>query len=315
MNWKLKAFVQNSISRLPSSMSYDLYYRVQRSVGGLRVVNPTSRLRAGIAAVRRILAHGGTVEGATVLEVGTGRRIALPLALWLCGAHEIVTVDLNPYLTPALVFQDIAYMRAHSAEVRALFGDRQGTPHFEERFSRLTHLTERDGLERLFAVLNLRYLAPADATRLALPAQCIDVHLSYTVLEHVPPDVITAMIAEARRLLRPTGTFVHCIDFTDHFAHSDPAITTVNFLQYDEAAWQRYAGNRYMYHNRLRADEFAELLRRGGLEVRALEVDVNERALAALREGRVRLAPRFAAKPPETNAASSAWVTAGPGSP
>jgi hypothetical protein len=30
---------------------------------------------------------------------------------------------------------------------------------------------------------------------------------------------------------------VHNIDFTDHFSHSDPSISSVNFLQFSESQW------------------------------------------------------------------------------
>jgi SAM-dependent methyltransferase len=156
------------------------------------------------------------------------------------------------------------------------------------------------------------YLAPADATRLSMPAGSVDFHVSYTVLEHIPPSVLGDILREGRRVLRPEGLFVHRIDFTDHFSHSDPAISSVNFLQFSELRWAWWAGNRFMYHNRLRVDEFADIVRDAGLTTRSLETVTDPRAMEAIRNGTIRLDPRFAGKAPEVNATSSAWLVAAP---
>ncbi|MGR3302934.1 MAG: hypothetical protein ACUZ8I_10590 [Candidatus Scalindua sp.] len=62
------------------------------------------------------------MESKTFLEVGTGRRMNLPIALWLGGASKIITVDLNPYLKAELIFRDLAYMRNNQQKVKKLFG-------------------------------------------------------------------------------------------------------------------------------------------------------------------------------------------------
>ena len=106
MNWKLKSGIQNTVAALPSGLSYQVYYFLQRRFGGYREANPVKRFEGGIALVSRIRRHGGTVEGRPFLEVGTGHQINVPIALWLCGAGEIVTVDLHRYLKRDLVTGD-----------------------------------------------------------------------------------------------------------------------------------------------------------------------------------------------------------------
>ena len=58
MNWKLKAAIQNLVALLPSRLSYDVYYLLQRYFGSLRTSNPTSRLQAGVEIIRRIQQAG-----------------------------------------------------------------------------------------------------------------------------------------------------------------------------------------------------------------------------------------------------------------
>ena len=89
-------------------------------------------------------------------------------------------------------------------------------------------------------------------------------------------------------------------------------MSSVNFLQFSESKWDRLAGNRYMYHNRLRVDEFRELLEGLDLEVLAFDIKVDETAVDILKRG-FPLAERFQNKDYRTNAASEAWMVASPG--
>jgi len=310
VHWKLKAAVQNAMGKLPPDLANPIYYRLQKSFGGLRHPTPVSRLQAGIEVVRRIRQFGRPVESAVFLEVGTGHQVNLPLSLWLCGAGRIITVDLNRYLQEQLVVDDIAYLRSHEEEVRNLFAEIPQRGLFEERFEQL--LSAANSLDELLSLTDIQYWAPADAGNLALAARSIDCHISFTVLEHIPTAVLKQIFQEGHRLLRPDGLFVHCIDFTDHFAHSDEKVSSVNFLQFSENEWSCLAGNRYMFHNRLRVDEFRGLLAELNLEILALDTKVDEAAMQVLRNG-FPLDERFRHKDCQTNAAAEAWLVASPG--
>lgn len=299
MNWKTKAQIQRAVAALPSSLSYRAYSLLQRYTGGLRNVSPVSRLMAGAEMVAMIERAGRNLDGKSVLEVGTGSRVNLPIALWLCGAGPITTVDLNPYLALDLVAEDVDYMASHAEELRSIFGSRGESPAFSERLTRLQAWQGEPA--RLLEALQITYLAPADATRLALPAQSVDFHLSYTVMEHIPEALLGAILQEGKRLLRPGGLFVHLVDLSDHFSHSDPTISAVNFLQFGEKEWHRYAGNRYMYHNRLRADDYQTLFAGAGLRLLEANAVTDARALSLLRSG-FALDARFRNRAPEINA-------------
>ncbi len=312
MRWKHKATIQNVIGRLPSNMGNPIYYQLQRRFGGLRHPNPLSRLRAGVEVVRRIQQFERSAESAVFLEVGTGHQMALPLSLWLCGASEITTVDLNRYLKEKLVMNDVEYIRRHEREVRQIFSGVPESRFFEPRFRRL--LTGVSSLRELFSLTNIRYWAPADASHLPLPANSVDYHISFTVLEHIPSAILKRIFEEGRRVLKPSGLFVHNIDFSDHFAHSDDAISSVNFLQFSDREWEGLAGNRYMFHNRLRLDEFQYLLTELDLQILALHSTVDDEAIDVLESG-FPLNERFRSKDPTTNAAKDAWVVACPAVP
>jgi len=306
MKWKQKSLVQNLIAKLPSNLSYAAYYFFKRNFGYSYDDTPISHLTEGIKLARYIIQQGSLIDDKTFLEIGTGYRINIPIVLWLLGASRIITVDLNPYLKAELVYEDISYMRNHKQEIQALFEDLQ-SPVFTERFRQLAGA--ENNLPRLLDITGIEYLAPADATGLDLEPRSVDFHISFTTLEHIPLKTLKSIIREGKRLLRPGGLFVHCIDFSDHFSHSDNSILPINFLQFNDMKWERLAGNRYMYHNRLRVDDFADLFSDTNLRILSMDTIIHEKSRKELREG-FPLDNRFIGRDADTNATTCAWVVA-----
>jgi len=307
MNWKLKARIQHAVSQLPAGLSYAVNYTLQRYLGELRDPDPILALMGGAAIADNIVGNGQSVESKTILEIGTGLRLNVPLALWLCGASRVVTVDLNPYLKPKFVMKDVSYIRGNRGRIIGLFGKHAEQPIFQERFNCLCRTCT--DIDTLIKAANIQYLAPADAAHLDLESRSIDCHVSHTVFEHIPPDIILAILAEGKRVVKEGGLFIHDIDFSDHFSMSDPTITAINFLQFSEAEWKRYSDNRYAYVNRLRIDDFVELFGEAGLEIVSVNSHIDPRAAEALARG-FPLDERFREKAPDVIATAAAWFVA-----
>ena len=290
MKWQRKARIQNSIAALPIG-SNAVYYAVQRSFGGLRPdkIDPFDRMKAAEAMVAWAATAGFDVLGKTVLEIGTGRMVDLPIGMWLCGAERVVTVDLNPYLSARLVSEARNIVRGSPEKVNHLFG-RKENPLFQERLSILVGKRVSDS--RLLRAMNVEYISPADASHLPIAAATVDMHVSHTVMEHIPEDVLAAILAEAKRIMLPGGLLVHNIDPSDHFSHDDSSVTRINFLQFSDAEWKRWGGNQFMYHNRLRAGDYMRLFDEGGVRVLGAKRVVDDRSATALAGG-FSLAKRF----------------------
>jgi hypothetical protein len=158
-------------------------------------------------------------------------------------------------------------------------------------------------------MMNIRYLAPADASCLDLLPQSIDYQASRSVFEHIPPEILKDILLEGKRPSNRGGLSIHVIDFSDHFSHSDSSISAINFLRFSESEWKRYAGNRYAYHNRLRIDDFIDLFNNVGLKVLFLETCIDQTALEKLKKG-FSLDEKFSSKSEETNTTSSATIVA-----
>jgi len=306
MNWKLKAKIQNSVSLLPPSASYAAYYLIQRRFGGLRRLNPTSRLTAGIETWKRIQKQGYNPSGKVFLEVGTGRVPLVPLAYWLMGADKTISIDLNPYLKKELVVESLCYISENEKEILSLFGSLVDKKRFAEllKFGRISQLVLSDFLD----LCQIDYIAPGDAADTRFPIRAIDFHTSYTVFEHIPKEMLKQILEEGNRIVRDNGLFIHYIDYSDHFSHSDKSISAINFLQYSDGDWERYAGNRYMYMNRLRHDDFIGLFESVVHRIVEAQPNIDKRSQDLLRSGNLHLNERFSSKPEEVLAITGAWI-------
>lgn len=294
MHWKMKSLLQSVVAKLPSRLSYSLYYKMQRRFGGLRNVNPGNTLRAAQEISGAIRQNGRELSEGIFLEVGTGRRLNLPILMWLMGAKRVFTVDLHPYLKEELVAKDLHYFQTHRDELADALCE---SGYRADRFEQLMSLRLGPGvLKELLSQCDIQYLAPVNAAQLPLEAGSIDFHISTNVFEHIPPDALSAILEEASRVIGSEGLAVHRIDHSDHFSHSDRTLSPINFMRYSEKRWARLAGNRYMYMNRLQIDDFQELFKHSGQEVLSVVSKPDQEVLRQLHTSTLPLNTRFASK-------------------
>ncbi|MFC1951163.1 methyltransferase domain-containing protein [Chloroflexota bacterium] len=305
MKWKLKSLIQNAVSMLPSSLSYRTYYWIQRRFGGLKHVDPRNDLAAGIEIAKRIKKMGHKVEGNVLFEIGTGRNAMAPLSYWLMGAEKTITIDLNPYLKEELVKESITYISSIKEEIIEAFGDNLS----QRRLEKLIKFSQSNyNLASFLTFCHIEYIAPGNAANTSIPPDSIDFHTSHHVLEHIPPTEIKAILKEGNRITKHNGLFVHRIDHSDHFSHSDQSISTINFLQFNEKEWHKLAGNRYMYMNRLREDDYIKLFEAVNHNIMNIESTKDMKALDLVRKGGLKLNPRFGNKDDDTISIVNSWI-------
>ena len=295
MNWKLISAVQRTCAALPVG-SESLYWAIQRTVGGRKNgIDLIPYFEIAAKMVARLNQANSTIEDARVMEVGTGHALALPICLYLCGARAVYTFDLHRYLKPKLVMESLGSIRGKSDLIRDLF-----SPHMDRAKldSRLATLFAASTFEELIELTKIDYRAPADATATGLPDHSVDIHFSNNVLEHVPGPVIQRMLIEANRVLSHGGLAYHRINPGDHFARYDRSISSTNFLRFSDSEWQRVGGNKFGYHNRLRAYEYKEIFRLAGHEIIWWDDESDARALEELKSG-FPLHPAYEKCPPD----------------
>ena len=308
MQWKLKAFIQNFIACFPKKLSYEMYFQMQRSFGGLKKpFNPMHHLSVGVTMLKKIEQFGYDFTGKTFFEVGTGRVPLLPVAFWLGGAGKTITIDLNPYMRNELIKDMLFFIRTREAEIKTIFG----TLLNEERFNLLLNYSRNKYKKNEFLELcQINYIAPGDATKINLSDKSIHYHISHTVYEHIPLNVIHDILEEGNRIISEDGLFINIIDYGDHFSYMDKTISVINFLQYSDTEWGKYAGNRYMYMNRARHDDFITLFNKVGHEFLEIEPHINHQIEKILENNEIILDKQFQNKSKEIiSIISSMFIT------
>ncbi|MGI9460609.1 MAG: methyltransferase domain-containing protein [Pirellulales bacterium] len=308
MNWKLKAAIQNIIAQLPEVIGNQLYFQVQYHFGNLRRIRPIGTALAGLQTCEHIISCGHEVKGATFFEVGTGRMLTIPIIYWLAGADRTFTVDLHHYLRPNLVKEAIKKLVTSREE---LFS-KHSTIIDKGRWKKLCELDGTIELSEILKVCHIDYSAPTDATNVDVDNHTIDFHTSHTVLEHIPPKDLLDILKEEKRVLKTNGLFVHHVDYSDHFSHSDNSINPLNFLKYNDTEWQRLAGNRFMYMNRLRHVDYLRLLKITNLSVIKEVPVINQEMVNFVNENKSLFDEQFSCYSDQDLAPIGGWLIAKP---
>ena len=302
MGWRQKAFLRNAVAKLPHDLSAAADYELQRRLGGFKSFSPMSRLEAGVQTWQRLTDQGYEPAGKRFLEVGTGRAPFTPLAFWLMGAEHTVTIDLDPLVKDELLNVGVPVMQDNVEEIRSMFGDLL----CEERLDVLLAISVPCSRDLLLRTTAIEYVAPGDPANTGLPDKSVDFITSFAVFEHIPPSILHDILVESARVQAPGGAHTHFVDYSDHFAHQDNSISHVNFLQYDDASWDRIAGNRYMYVNRLRHDDTLDLFIHAGHQVLFTHVSSHTGTAEAL--STLPVNRRFRGKDTEVLQTTGAWI-------
>jgi len=226
VDWRLKCLAFHLVGWSPSVHSL-----LQRTVTGryFRKVTPALLTAYGY--------HLERFQGGRALEFGAGPDLICPLLLSHAGADEVLAYDLNRLATPERVNAVVAQLRDHVG----------GPWPFVKNLD-----------EDLIRQYRIRYLAPADARQTGLPRGSIDFVCSTSVLEHIPPVDIAAILAEMKRVAKPMTIHSAIVDYHDHYATADPGISQFHFYRYSAGAWRWFNPGSH-FQNRLRHSDYLKL--------------------------------------------------------
>jgi len=285
VNWRVKGIIQKGLSFAPGGVK--LNTRLQHVFGGMRDFdgNVDCKISDWSTSMGYLADVDFRLNGARLMEIGTGWHPALPLCFSLAGAGSVATFDIVRLLGEANTFRLLASLERQVPKIAELAGESPATIR-----PRLSELRGSANLDEVLSKSHIEYFAPADGRATGLEPDSIDLVYSNSVLEHVPPDVIHGLMKESFRILKPGGLAMHNVGCNDHYAFFDKSISFVNFLQYDEREWKLW-NNPIQYQNRLRAPEFVELAAGEGFEVIRKKLHVRPGTLEALAS--LRISPRF----------------------
>lgn len=123
--------------------------------------------------------------------------------------------------------------------------------------------------------MGILYHAPLDASKLPIPSGTVSMVLSTNTLEHIPISSIKEILNETYRILAKGGGVSFQIDYSDHYAHTDPNIPLNNFLKYSDASWEKY-NHRMHYQNRLRHYQYLKLIEEAGFKIVKEEFETSD---------------------------------------
>jgi SAM-dependent methyltransferase len=291
MNWRIKGLVQKTLSSMPGGTR--LNDLLQRSIGDMRdfEAHLTVKVKdwAGFAA--RLKKLNVAMQGLRIVEVGTGWFPTLPVCFSLAGASTCVTFDLKRHLNDRLTRRMLEGLQAYLPFIADLC--QREVAEIQSAYDKINRATStKDVLGRA----SIEYFAPANAARSGLPDNSVDMVFSNSVLEHVPAGVISELLLEGNRILRPGGVAIHTVNCGDHYAYFDPDITPINYLNYSENRW-RFWNNGLLFQNRLRPRDIIELATQSGMEIIFREQTIKRELIDKL--GSLPISREFAHYSPE----------------
>jgi len=204
----------------------------------------------GLEQIAAVLASGTRIQGATVLEFGSGWLPLIPTLYHLAGAAHLIMTDIDRLMDAQTTMRARRIVGARLPEVAEFLGETVET------------------LEaRLATPMVTDYLVPWNAENQA--ANSIDIVFSRATLEHVPPQLLTHFFSHFHRMIRPGGATVHSVDNSDHWQHRDRTLSRVNFLRFDDRDlfWRFGQFNPQGYQNRFRHSDYIDMLERAGFRV------------------------------------------------
>jgi len=301
MRWQWKCLRDNCKALVPYGAhlrrhKYDLVpYRSQ-------VPRADGALEEGVQQLEW-LQQVRSIDGASVLEIGTGWEPIVPLLYVIAGARRVYLTDLNRLCSRHTTQGALEAIRRNRVKVLSRLQVSA------ERFDRATRWDPlAQTLDEGLAQLGMTYMAPCNCQHLNLDSGSVDIVSSRAVLEHIPAHSIFEIFSESYRLLKSGGLGCHFVDPSDHWQHGDPSITKINFLQFSDTMHNLVHFSPLNYHNRLRHPEYVAMLRRSGFEIVREEREVDERSLQALPH--MKLATRFLGYSPLDLATTNTFVLA-----
>jgi hypothetical protein len=187
--WHLKAVVQKGISLLPYSQSLNYFFQ-KYVTKGLTMTDDLffDRLGHAVTHLEAYEKHGDGDALQSTLELGTGWYPIVPFAMYLYGAHEITSTDIDRLCTAKQCLQTMQmYVRKYDAQqLPALLCKR---PDRMEVFRGFVDSKTEVTFEQIRAALKFRYEI-RDMSKSQEQLGKFDLVTSNNTFEHVYPQIL-----------------------------------------------------------------------------------------------------------------------------
>jgi SAM-dependent methyltransferase len=256
----LKAFISNKVKdRIPWYIKMPIKIVISRFPVEPRFWQEINVFRAGtmdspecafdIFKVHYEATNLRSLSDCSVLEIGPGNSGLTAVFAQSFGASRTWLIDTEP-----LASQDARlFLGAEQLLLKAGLS--------------APHLGAVTSVDEALTRLNAFYLTTGLESLKKIPEAEVDFLFSNAVLEHVRLREFADLIAETRRILKPTGIASHVIDFRDHLQHG------LNNLRFPERVWEsEFMARSGFYTNRIPWPDMERIFRGAGFSVELIRV-------------------------------------------
>ena len=237
INWKLKALLYKIFAFF--GFKNKIYF-VQKYI--------TKRSKIVIRQINKLWTyHADSIEknnAKNILEIGAGKSLEQNIYISYKLNNSVIqtAIDVNKMLDLDLVNQaseQIAY---------AL---------------KLQNKGKVKNLQDLKNFYKINYMAPFDLKKIKGK---FDMCVSTNALEHFKITNLKEYLNDLKNILETHGLVSSIVDYSDHYSHTDPKISNLNYLRYSKKEWRKY-NNPYLFQNRLRHQDYKELFESSGYKI------------------------------------------------
>ncbi len=253
--WKLKAIVQKGISFLPNSEKANYFFQ-KHITKGVHLNNEhfENKIQHSKDHISFFQKYGETGPDKQIIELGSGWYPIVPIMMYLSNSGRVISVDIQSWMTKETQLTTIN---------KFIDWRKKGKLDFfltnldNKRWDKLLEISANPSkytLDTINKTIGLELLLQ-DAQHLQLADDSIDLICSNNTFEHIYKEVLSGILNEFSRVIKPNGVMSHFIDMSDHFAHYDKDINIYNFLKYSNKSWNRI-DNSIQPQNRLRFEDY-----------------------------------------------------------
>lgn len=239
--WKFKSFLFAIIDRFGlHTLLYGMQKHITRST---RISSNFTKSKAwGFhASSIAFLESEHNIKEIRLIEFGAGKSLIQNLYQTVIDLNEMIDVDLVDNARKWL------YQHGHKK--------------FDIKIKSLEDIGD----------YNIKYVAPEDM-RSYKEDKPFNICISTNTLEHIPKSDIEKILSNTYKILDDGGLLSAKIDYSDHYSHTDPSISPLNYLQYSASQWDRYNHSSH-FQNRMRHSDYIKLIQEAGFEIISQDCD------------------------------------------
>lgn len=260
INWRVKIVAEKVLSFIPggytvaswlrerlSDMDYDLSKRILKGLDNFKLLQDKT---------------GVSFKGANVLEFGTGMTLVDPIILYFLGAARVYTFDHIPHVSEQAFRAALSQIPPHFPTITRFFDIAE--VELQDRYNRVSCLRSMSEICHELGISVLQY--PVESAQ--IEGGSIDIFFSESVLQRIPEDRLESELLSVAQLMRPNGVSFHridCKDINSQAAYYDKGLWPLYYLKYSDRFWNLITAQKFNSQNRLRWNEFVELLEVSGL--------------------------------------------------